>query len=238
MEKLKIGFLSLTGCEGCEFVILQLYEKLLKINRRIEIVSFRLISSKKYQDSFDIFFIDGSITTKEEENIIKEIRNKSKILIALGSCATDGGVNIIRNIMKNPDSVKLVYRSDFFEEITKETKPIDSIVKVDYKLSGCPISIEELEHFIKSFIKGEVPKEKIINYAVCNDCIAKGIECVTKNGIFCAGPLTKGGCGAICPSFKVPCFGCRGPSSNLRKNNLKEILEQRIKNGGIVFTEG
>ncbi|MEM2987011.1 MAG: hypothetical protein QXV60_02825, partial [Nitrososphaerota archaeon] len=86
MEKLKIGSLSLTGCEGCEFVILQLYEKLLKINKRIEIVSFRLISSKKYQDSFDIFFIDGSITTKEEEDIIKEIRNKSKILVALGSC--------------------------------------------------------------------------------------------------------------------------------------------------------
>jgi coenzyme F420-reducing hydrogenase gamma subunit len=238
MEKLKIGFLSLTGCEGCEFVILQLYEKLLKIIKRIEIVSFRLISSKKYQGQFDVFFIDGSITTKDEEKFVKEIRNKSKILVAIGSCATDGGVNIIRNIMNDPNSIKSVYKSEFLEEVVEGPKPLDSIVKIDYKLSGCPINIEELEYFIKSIIRGREPKEKIINYTVCNDCISKGVECVTKNGIFCAGPLTRGGCGAICPSFGVPCFGCRGPSINLKKNNLKELIKQRIENGGIVFVQG
>jgi coenzyme F420-reducing hydrogenase gamma subunit len=37
-EKVKIGFFSITCCEGCEFAILDLEEKLLKAFERIEIV--------------------------------------------------------------------------------------------------------------------------------------------------------------------------------------------------------
>lgn len=234
MKKAKLGFLSLTDCQGCEFVVLQLGEGLLNLGRDVDFASFRLASSKKASGPYDVFFIDGAVTTKEEEEVLRKLRTETKVLVALGSCAVDGGVNVVKNylIEEGLNPTRLVYGSDVVVE-SGVARPLDAFVEVDCMIPGCPISLEEFEAFIKLLIRGETPK--LERMRVCEDCRMRGVECVTTRGAFCAGPLTLGGCGAPCPAAGVPCFNCRGPLVNPNHGDWREMLKQRVKNGGLSF---
>lgn len=237
MRKPRIGFLSLTDCQGCEFVVLQLGEALIDLEKTVDFSSFRLASSRKGSGPYDIFFIDGAVSTEEEEKAMKRLRSESNLLVALGSCATDGGINIIKNhlILEGLNPSKLIYGTE-----DSETKPfvvpLDAVVAVDLKIPGCPISLDEFRRCLQSLLRGEVPRLKPLELkTVCGDCRSRGVECVTKKGAFCGGPLTLGGCDAPCPAAGVPCFGCRGSLVNPNHADPKHLLLQRVRNGGLSF---
>ena len=63
--KTKIAIFDLTGCEGCEFNLFSLDELLLDFFQDFEIVNWRLLSEKQRAD-FDVAFIEGAVTTKEQ----------------------------------------------------------------------------------------------------------------------------------------------------------------------------
>jgi coenzyme F420-reducing hydrogenase gamma subunit len=109
MEKKKVALFSLTDCQGCEFVVLQLGEKLLDVAKEVDFANFRLASSKKEDGPFFISFVDGAVTSSEEVERLKWIRSNSKYLVALGSCATIGGVNTLKNYFTNVNFPKEVY---------------------------------------------------------------------------------------------------------------------------------
>ena len=91
-KKLKMGIFSLTCCEGCEFAVLDLGEKLLKATEKVDIINFRLLEEDEHPkiEKYDVAFVEGSPITRENRNTLKEIRKKKKILIALGNCAAMG----------------------------------------------------------------------------------------------------------------------------------------------------
>jgi len=91
MPKTKIAIFDLTGCEGCEFHLFSMDEFLMDLFQDFEIVNWRLLSEKENAD-FDVAFIEGAVTTKEHINLLKQIRQTSKIVIALGACAISGNV--------------------------------------------------------------------------------------------------------------------------------------------------
>jgi coenzyme F420-reducing hydrogenase gamma subunit len=81
-------------------------------------------------------------------------------------------------------------------------------VKVDFTIPGCPIYGEEFLEVLYNLIKGKKLKEK--TNPVCFECQIRGFECLLKKGQICLGPITTGGCNAICLEGKQPCWGCRG----------------------------
>ena len=44
----------------------------------------------------------------------------------------------------------------------------------------------------------------------------------------CLGPITNGGCNAICPTNNVACYGCRGPC---REANIKAFIDLMKEKG-------
>lgn len=205
-EKLKIAFFSFTSCQGCYWEFLNLEEKLLDLLKVVEIVHFKLIKQENKEGPYDVVFVEGGISTKEELRELKEIRKNSLFLVALGTCACWGGVPLLKNFIRNPE--KVVYP----KEIRQKSIPVASIdkhVEVDYSLRGCPISKEELIDIVKDIALGKTPKEK--NYCVCVECKERGIECQFDLGNICMGPITYAGCGAPCPEHGTPCDGCTGP---------------------------
>jgi sulfhydrogenase subunit delta len=107
-----------------------------------------------------------------------------------------------------------VYGADKYLFPSIPVQPISAVVKVDYEVRGCPMSAPEYLHLFKSLVLGRKPED--IDYAVCVECKQKENECVLDKGMFCLGPITRAGCGAICPGNGQYCIGCRGMVSNVK----------------------
>ena len=63
----------------------------------VDIVEFREAMDDK-ADEYDIAFIEGSISTPSCVERIHDIRRRSKILVALGAFAVQGGINAMKNL--------------------------------------------------------------------------------------------------------------------------------------------
>src|SRR5512136_298264 len=107
-EKPRVAVFDFADCEGCELEIADLEEEILELLEIVDIVSFREVM-KEHSDSYDIAIVEGSIMRPMDENRLKSIRSKAKILVALGACACIGGVNKIRNQWMHDEVINSVY---------------------------------------------------------------------------------------------------------------------------------
>ena len=138
MAKPKLAIFDFAGCEGDELQIVNLEENLLALLGHVELVSFRE-GMKEHSDDYDIALIEGSCTRKEDEERLKKIRANAKAVVAIGSCATTGGINCLKNARPLDQVRKEVYgdKADLFD--TYAARPIDAVIEVDAKVHGCPI---------------------------------------------------------------------------------------------------
>jgi coenzyme F420-reducing hydrogenase gamma subunit len=222
MKKPKVAIYGFTGCSGCQLEILDLEEALLDIFNLIDIVNFEMMGIKKRPlPKVDISFVEGSISKEEDIKKLKEIRKKSKKLIAIGSCACFGGVQSLRNFTDSKDVAKAAYDMDDCPRgSTDRISGIDEYVAVDYYLPGCPIDRQEFLNIVKKLVLGRSLKPQ--TYPLCVECKRKGIVCLLDRGILCLGPIVRAGCGALCPSLERGCEGCRGM---VVEANLMEQIE-------------
>jgi len=221
-QKIRVGVFDFTGCEGCQLQLANKEDSLLDFLSLLEVVNFREVSSHRGQD-YDIALVEGSISRDDEIERLKDIRAQAKVLVAIGSCACFGGVNSLKNHYPLKDVVKEVYGDRHIE--TSEVKRVGDVVKVDMQIPGCPVSKSEVENIIVSIVTGA--EVKIPKYPVCVECKQKLNTCVVDLGEICLGPITRAGCGAVCPTGKVGCLGCRGPAEDANYDSLMEILQAK-----------
>jgi coenzyme F420-reducing hydrogenase gamma subunit len=219
LEKPKVGVFGFTGCEGCQLQIANKEETLADLLGAIEIRNFRLISSDK-NDDYDVAFVEGSITTADEVARLKKIREQAKILVAMGACACLGGVHNLRSRFPLEETVEAVYGDHPIE--SRAVSRVSDVVTVDIELPGCPISKPEFEWLVRHLILGIKPQ--FPQYSVCVECKQRLNTCVLDMGVLCLGPVTRGGCNAICPRNRFGCWGCRGPAEEANFESLIQIL--------------
>lgn len=225
--KPKVAFFDFASCEGCQLQIINLEESVIDLIEIVDIVSFRE-AMKEHSDDYDIAFVEGSIARPMDEERLKAIRARAKILVALGACACIGGINAMRNQYSVDEVKKVVYGdveikgNEYFDVFP--AKSVDEVVKVDYYVRGCPISKEEFKDLITSLVLKKEPE--IPSYPVCVECKKRENICVFEDGKFCLGPITRAGCNAICPTNGSGCIGCRGLIENPNKDSELEILQK------------
>lgn len=226
-NKLKIAIFDLTDCEGCELQIINLKEKLITILNQAEIVAWRLVQEKNSSGPFDISLVEGSAQTDEEINLLKNLRERSNYLIALGSCATIGGIpSIVGEAKERKKLFQLIYGPKYKPK-AKTSKPIDNYVPVDFYLHGCPVSFSELERVFTYLLSGRIPEK--LPYPVCLECKIKENECLLIKNKPCLGPITQAGCQAICITEGKYCYGCQGPTKEANIKALKNRFGQFLK---------
>lgn len=221
--KPKLGFFDFTGCEGCQLEVLNFENELVELLNHVDIVNFREAMQEKGQD-YEIAFIDGAISTEADISRIKEIRNKTKILVAMGACACLGGVNCLKNFRPMEENLKIVYGECAGYYNTIPARPINAVVPVDYYLPGCPMNRHEFIKIAKALLLGK--KFELPNYPVCVECKLAENVCVFEKGGFCLGPVTRAGCNAICVTTGRRCWSCRGLVDDPNTNSEKEILQK------------
>ncbi len=225
MAKPKIAIFDFACCEGCQLQIVNLEEEILDLLGGADVVEWREAMSEK-SDEYDIAIIEGSITRPEDEDRIKMIRSRAKVLIALGACAVIGGINKLKNNFDLEEVKKCVYGKAAGKPHLRTglTKAVGEVVQVDYAVPGCPIDRKEFTYIVRSLLMGKTPE--IPDYPVCVECKAAGNPCLWQYDQVCLGPIIRAGCGARCPSSGFRCFGCRGYIDNPNVDAAKDVINR------------
>jgi coenzyme F420-reducing hydrogenase gamma subunit len=210
-HKPRLGVFKFASCDGCQLSLLDCEDELLAVAEAIELAYFLEATRRPLEGEFDLSLVEGSISSPEQLQQIKNIRQRSRFLVTIGACATAGGIQALRNFSNVDECLQAVYaRPEYIQTLPKST-PIAEHVPVDFELRGCPINKQQLLEVISAFLAGRRPN--VPNYAVCVECKRSGIVCVmVAQGIPCLGPVTHAGCGAICPDYQRGCYGCYGPA--------------------------
>jgi len=247
---LRVSIVSLTCCAGCVSSFLTAGDALLEILSG----DFKVVYSPTFIDlkevpEVDLSIVEGGVRTREDENLIKEVRAKSRLVVALGLCATHGGITSLGNVI----SLKKLLEKEYFildssrlPELEDLMYPICHFVDVDYYIPGCPPMPFPIVHTLKSIVSGKTPIRH--QSVVCTECHRKIVPaklerlygiyekeadpvlCLVSQGFVCLGSLTRDGCGAPCPRAGFTCFGCRGPPDSLmyRLRDMYAFLVQVI----------
>lgn len=221
MEILKprVAVHKFSSCDGCQLALLNLGEDLLTLAGRVDLVHFAEAGPLDPDTDVDVAFVEGSVSIPEDIERIQHIRQHSRLLIAIGACATAGGIQALRNGVFGAQWVAQIYSHPEAIASLECSTPIASHVKVDFELWGCPVSGAQMLAVVNSLLLGVAPRDNADK--VCTECKRHGYACVmVSRGIACMGPVTRAGCGALCPSLGRDCYGCYGPAENANTDAL------------------
>jgi len=201
-KKLQLAFYWAASCGGCEIAVLDIDEKILDVLDLADILFWPVAMDFKYKDveamkdkHIDVCFFNGAIRTEEQEHIAKLLRKKSKVMVAFGACAVNGGIPGLANVAnraevfhtvyienpstKNPNktipktSVKVKEGTLTLPEFYDTVKTLGQTVDVDYYLPGCPPTPTQVMTAVGAIVENKLPpKESIIgpSKSVCDEC--------------------------------------------------------------------
>jgi coenzyme F420-reducing hydrogenase gamma subunit len=211
------------SCDGCQLSLLDLEDELLSLPEVVDISYFLEVSRATVEGPYDISLVEGSVTTPHDLERIKEVRASSRLLVTIGACATAGGIQSLRNYADVGEYTATVYAHPNYISTLACSTPISAHVPVDFELRGCPIDRHQLLEVLTATLAGRAPR--IPSYSVCQECKAHANVCVlVTSDAPCLGPVTRAGCGALCPSVGRSCFGCFGPVATVNTASLAARL--------------
>jgi sulfhydrogenase subunit delta len=155
MAKLKVGWFSFSCCEDSTIIFTELlndhYREWKKV---IDFRSALVLQRKEDLTELDVAFVEGAITSKEQEEKLKKIRSVAKKVVAIGSCACSGLPSGQRNEFDEAKKIEiqaLVTRFSYAEKVQK----IADVVSIDAQVPGCPMSeigfMEVLNKYLGEF---------------------------------------------------------------------------------------
>ncbi|WP_354637188.1 oxidoreductase [Kitasatospora camelliae] len=213
MTRSRLAVWKFASCDGCQLTLLDCEDELLQLAQRLEISHFLEAATAPAPGPYDLSLVEGSITTAQDAELIRQVRAASRYLVTIGACATAGGVQALRNTADVAEYRAVVYAQPQYIDTLATSTPISAHVPVDFELRGCPIDRGQLIEVITAYLAGRTPD--VPKHSVCFECKRRGTVCVTvAHGTPCLGPVTHAGCGALCPAYARGCYGCFGPSNS------------------------
>jgi coenzyme F420-reducing hydrogenase gamma subunit len=188
-------------------------------------VEFGEASSSRSAGPYDLLLVEGSVSTPEQVDHLRDLRSKTRMLVTIGACATSGGIQALRGWARGDGIAASVYpRPEDIAALSTAT-PVSDHVPVDAELHGCPIDVGQLTELITALTLGRRPQ--LPDEAVCAACKRLGRVCVVVAlGEPCLGPVTRTGCGALCPAWSRGCYACFGPRESANVEGLAASLAE------------
>lgn len=168
MSKLRLATVWLDGCSGCHMSFLDVDERLLALAEKAELVYSPLVDTKEFPESVDVALVEGAVSSEEDLEKIKRVRERTKFLISLGDCAVTANVPG----MRNPFGTQALYERAYLENVTLEpgvpkeivppllpqARPIHEVVPVDVFVPGCPPSADVIWYCVNELLEGRQPE--------------------------------------------------------------------------------
>jgi len=214
MTKPKVGIFGLTGCAGDQLVILNCEDELLDLVGALDVRDFLMASSDNDTGcALDVALVEGAVLSRRDEERLRKVRERSELLVALGTCAVWGGLAAMDRGADRAALLADIYGAQGAAYDTQPARALREVVRVDLNITGCPIEKQQALGTIANLLNGDLPA--FPEYPVCAECRMRENNCLLiEAGAICCGPLTVAGCQARCPELRIPCVGCRGPSSD------------------------
>ena len=145
----RLATIWLGGCSGCHMSFLDLDERLIELNEKAEICISPIVDAKEFPE-VDVTLVEGAVANEEHLEFIREVRQKTKVLVAFGDCAVTGNVTALRNMFDVEEVLDRAYRETSTEvigipagnnvvpKLLDKVRPVHEVVEVDYHLQGCP----------------------------------------------------------------------------------------------------
>lgn len=300
-QKPKIALYWCASCGGCEEAVVDLAENILTVLNAAEIVFWPVALDAKRADveklrdgEIDASFINGAVRTSEQEEMVKLLRQKSKLVVAYGACAHLGGIPGLANLTTRQAILDYVYHDapsvvdgngarpqpvfiapegelelpEFYDAVRR----LDQVILVDYYIPGCPptpqLTLQGILRILKLWealvvlptqsvstalqAMQEISRDPMMergavwagDRALCHECplnatkpekllvhewkrvhqvLIEPDKCLLAQEIVCLGPVTRGGCEALCIKGNMPCTGCFGPLDHVRDYGGKAL---------------
>ncbi len=224
--KTRVAVFKFASCDGCQLQFLNLEDELLLLTDIVDLAYFPEARSRMRSGPYDLTFVEGSITTANDARRIVHIREESRYLVTIGACATAGGIQALRNWADIEAYKQAVYPNPELLATLSTSTPVSEHVRVDCEVWGCPINPLHLLRVVRSLLSGTFPA--LPAHSLCLDCKRAGLACVSvAHGQPCLGPITRTGCGAICPRMHRGCYGCFGPAEDANLGAFATLLERQ-----------
>ncbi|WP_027365773.1 NADH-quinone oxidoreductase subunit B family protein [Desulfotruncus alcoholivorax] len=203
MAKLNLALYWASSCGGCDVAVLDVNEKILDIAAVADIVLWPVAVDGKYADieamepgTIDVCLFNGAVRNSENEHIAMLLREKSKVMVAFGSCAVSGGIPALANFKErdevlkrvfmetpstvNPEGVLPLTRCEVPEgtlslpEFYKYVHCLDQVVEVDYYVPGCPPTPQRIWDVVQAIVSGNLPPRGATvgatEKSLCDEC--------------------------------------------------------------------
>jgi NAD-reducing hydrogenase small subunit len=161
-EKPKLATLWLDGCSGCHMSFLDLDELVLELLDMVDLVYSPLVDTKIFPEMVDITLVEGAVSTEEDVEKMRHIRQHTRLLIALGDCAVMGNIPAMRNRFALREVMKQVYPENPSPTVNvpillDAVRPLHTVVPVDLTIVGCPPSAELIHYALSELLANRIP---------------------------------------------------------------------------------
>ncbi len=169
--KVKLATVWLGGCSGCHMSFLDLDERLIELAAKVDVLASPLVDTKTRDfPEVDVALVEGAVVNEEHLEMLRRVRERSRVLVAFGDCAVTGNVSAIRNAWPLQEVLDRAYRETsavvhgvpaadgIVPALVPRVRPLHQVVKVDRWLQGCPPSADRIWEAVSALLEGRDPR--------------------------------------------------------------------------------
>jgi len=167
MKKARVATLWLDGCSGCHMSLLDIDEAIIAVAQRADIVYGPLVDAQEFPVDVDVAIVEGAVSSQDDLEKIHRVRERSRILVALGDCAVTSNVPAMRNRFAPKTILERVYiegadeqkgiPTDGVPALLRHAIPLQDVVKVDLHVPGCPPAAASILYVLNELLDGRIP---------------------------------------------------------------------------------
>ena len=168
MKKVRVATVWLDGCSGCHMSLLDMDAGVIALAGKVDIVYGPLVDAQVFPEGVDVTLVEGAVSSIEDLHKIRQIRQRTTLLVSLGDCAVTSNVPSMRNSVPVAKLLQRVYVDGVDESkqvpaeclpaLLPKARPVNEFVQVDLFLPGCPPPAKAIVGLVTDLLEGRKPE--------------------------------------------------------------------------------